>query len=668
MLWFLSALALAAPTDRYPWQAPVDLPATGVVRIAVPPSLRSADDPADGRDLLLLDADGQSVPFAVLRGQSPTHATPFVVGTEDSPAALVTWPDDTPDTWWIRVAERPVDGLVVQVHDTPAAVDVVVEERRGDALVEVSRGLVWRVADASELAVDLPPVLGTFRVTLEAHTPISRAPTLMALRRDGVDLPDAELRAPVVTTRVQEDGWTRYDVLLDQRWPIDWVQPDPTEDLFQRAAAVVAPSPSTVPGQLPWLPGPSATGTLERLQLGGARIDRTRLPAPDRHGVRLSLLVDDRGRTPLDVPDVVVGMRGREIVVRDPGPGPHTLYAGASDARARPSDLQFATPELVRLASGPVQPGARAANPDHQPPEVRGGLGLPGVPLERDRSTWGRPVTGEGLTRVPLDSHVLANARADLGDLRLLTPDGRQVPYLLQSVGYRPGWDDLPMERRERDGKSVIEVALPEANATIGTVTLTTEAPLFSRRVRLSVPRGGVLQTLRAVQWVGADRPSSLTVDLHQRLGDTLVVEVDNGDDPPLPIGTVSVDLPAWELVAVLPPEGATLRYGDRRRDPPDHDLMLVDDLPLRAQTEASLGEPQALSGPPVAWFDRVVVLGGIGVLAVGMLVLTGLLVRGAPVADEEEEPEDDAPEPAEPDAPEPDAPEAPEGDDPTEA
>ncbi|MFT5457642.1 MAG: hypothetical protein ACI9K2_004139, partial [Myxococcota bacterium] len=81
MIWFLSALALAAPTERYPWQAEVELPASGVARITVPPELRSAEDPADGRDLLLVDAEGGVVPFAVLRGEAETTTATFVRGT-----------------------------------------------------------------------------------------------------------------------------------------------------------------------------------------------------------------------------------------------------------------------------------------------------------------------------------------------------------------------------------------------------------------------------------------------------------------------------------------------------------------------------------------------------------------------------------------------------------
>jgi hypothetical protein len=63
-----------------------------------------------------------------------------------------------------------------------------------------------------------------------------------------------------------------------------------------------------------------------------------------------------------------------------------------------------------------------------------------------------------------------------------------------------------------------------------------------------------------------------------------------------------------------------------------------VDDLTLRAEAPAEVDAVRALGPPPVAFLDRVAVLGGVGVLGLGLLVLTGLLIRGA-----EDEDEDDA-------------------------
>src|SRR5688500_16316275 len=70
MLFFLS-LASAADLTGRPLRAEVTLPAAGSAAIKVPIGLRWADEPSDGSDLLLVDAAGNEVPFAVVRGGSP---------------------------------------------------------------------------------------------------------------------------------------------------------------------------------------------------------------------------------------------------------------------------------------------------------------------------------------------------------------------------------------------------------------------------------------------------------------------------------------------------------------------------------------------------------------------------------------------------------------------
>jgi hypothetical protein len=641
MILLFCALAFAGTADRYPWQAEVVLPAAGVARISVPPELRSAEDPEDGRDFLLVDAEGRTVPFAVVRGKPAKKSDPFVLGGEDSVAPLVTWADTVPHTYWIKVADRPIDALSVKLPRSPSAATVVVSEERDGGLVEVTREVVWRLSKSGEPNVDMPPRLGTYQVRLEPLTPLEEAPDFQGVRFDGPQLEDDTVRVPVESQQLQENGWMRYDLRLPQRYPLRWVALDPTDDLFDRQASAVVPIGWSDPESLPPHIEPGEVHQIRRLKLGGAQIDRTRLPAPDRRATTVAVLVESQDRMVLEVPDAVVGFPGQELVVRDAGKGPHTLYAGDASMHARPSDLQFASAELVRGAAGPIRPGARSGNPAYQPPEVRGALGLPGVPLARDRSDFARDVKGEpGLGRIPLDLHVLSHARRDLGDLRLLASGGAQIPYTLVSAGSERGWTGLEFERTERGGTSVLEVTLPEPNVMLGTITLHTDAPLFRRVVRVSEPRGGVLHPLRSYTWVGEDRPGALALDLHQRLSTTLVVEILNGDDPPLPMGQIDADWPSWELIAVLPEGEAELRYGDARLRRPDYDLQLLgDDLTLRAEARAKLGEVRELGAPALHWFDRIAVLGGIGVLGLGLFGLTGLLLLG-PVPKEEEDDE----------------------------
>src|SRR5690606_23021062 len=130
----------------------------------------------------------------------------------------------------------------------------------------------------------------------------------------------------------------------------------------------------------------------------------------------------------------------------------HTLYAGAPAGTSPVWDLAVAGPELAREAAPVVTPGAARPHADWTPPEVRAELAGPGTAVPLDGFTRRAAVRGEGLVRIPLPHHVLAEARADLGDLRLLTDDGRQVPYVLRRRMGEAPFADLPVERVERGG------------------------------------------------------------------------------------------------------------------------------------------------------------------------------------------------------------------------
>ena len=110
-----------------------------------------------------------------------------------------------------------------------------------------------------------------------------------------------------------------------------------------------------------------------------------------------------------------------------------------------------------------------------------------------------------------------------------------------------------PFTRTEDEGISRLRVPVPEGEVPVSTVTLSTDAPTFSRRVTLLRAAGQVLDPMRSLRWVGSDRPGAITVEVDRIVGDELVVELDNGDDPPLPVDEIALTWPAWELLAVLP-------------------------------------------------------------------------------------------------------------------
>jgi hypothetical protein len=578
----LVAIALAAPNELFPWSAPVDIPEAGVVRVGVPPALRSTSDPNDGSDLQLVDATGRVIPVAVVRGDTPGESVWGVRGTPDGTNELEWWPGA--GDWQIEVRYRPIDALNVVLPTIPGAARVTIEEQSPTGWVPVAEQLVWRLADTSSSAIPMPPRTGRFRALID---PLG-AELTGELRFDGVRgataLAEERIELPVTATLVMENGWVRYDVPLPRPLPVRHVELAPTEPLFDRQASAGPPPYRDAPDQVAPEHTPWNTRQIQRLNLGGARLESVRVPVEGQVGELLCIWVEASGRPPLEIPTVTVVLPRVELLVQDAGPGPFTLLAGAPMGTNWASDLQMAAAELDRLASSSVEPGPAQPNPAYVTPEDRGGLLEPSAVLDPGKFSVRWPILGPpGLVRVALPTEVLTTARPDLGDLRVVDDQNRQLPYLLRTDGVQHDLGALPMKRTERGRTSVIELTLPTSNLLIGTVTLTTSAPLFERQIRVSQPDRGKLVPLRAFTWTGGDRPAKVTLDVNHRLGDTLVVEIENGDDPPLPIETVSASWPGWEVVTrspgvaylwagIRPSDAARLRSGPGgRRGRPRH-------------------------------------------------------------------------------------------------
>lgn len=627
-----SAPAGAAPeAERYPLAAsvPVD-PAleAEILRLPVPLDLRrQGEDRSGASDLLLLDAAGELEPVAVARGSR-----------EPERLSLPVWPVDR-DThlYEVRALDRPIDGLYVTLRGSTELADVVVTEERGGRWVPLGAPQqVWRHPLGDQTRVDLPETKGPLRVQLHPRIDdwSARRADIDGFRHWDSHVDPVDLVLPVVSSVTEEDGWTRYLVELPGPLPVDALTVHAEGDLFERPATVRSEprEPYT------WI---DTTDTLHRVDIGGARVDFTRVSVPpDFAGDRLYLYVEDQGDVPLDIPELTLHLEGLELFLRAPGPGPLTLLAGAPQGTTPATDLGTALPELRRLATATLQPEAAGPNPAWQAPEERAGLAGPGPVQDTSPYRWRAPVTGgPGLVRMGLTEEILARVDPLGADLRLLTEEGRQVPYVLQR-GARPAdWGELAFTREEDGAVSRLRVEIPHPDLRMHSLTLETEAPVFSRRVTLYQERGAVLDPLRSFDWVGADRPLSVAMGLDRVVGGTLVVEIHNGDDPPLPISRILGSGPAWELLTVLPAETVFLYGGHPDGRVPIYDLGLLEDsLRARATGTAALGPLQELEPPPPSWLDRAMVLAGIGVLLLGLLVLTLRLLRGVP------EPEDHRP------------------------
>jgi hypothetical protein len=649
---WLVAAALAAPPTAYPYQADVDLPAKGIVLIDIPLELRAPENVRDGSDLLLVDANGREVPFAVIDGrpQRTDVSGRRIVGSSGAPLGWQPDPAGTGELYDVWIAQQPLDGLSIGLRDVPAYADITVSRVQDDGrLQEVARKRVFRILRRDDNQVPGPFPPGHYKLEVR-HI---RAPThIDGYRLSQPALPDAEVELALGPPVVQENGVTLYDITLPRPLAATHLTLLPEEDLFERDVRIHTDvTRDELPGTLaPTLDAVPRDKVIGRVRIGDTSLSDTTIPLPTYEAVR-QYHVAVQGE-PLTIPTAMLSAEGFAIVARDPGPGPHRLYGGA--VHGRPSrDMAAGLDALVRSLDGRVGTGAVVENLTFEAPPIPGSA--LGPTLDTDGLAWARPLSvGDvhGVARIPLDDHVLVNGRADLADLRLRTADGRQVPYALRrhpDTGYA---SDLPFTRGEKGKESVLEVALPEKNLPVRTLTLHTQPGMhFDRVVTLWRQRGKRREVLRHLQWNSDLNPETLSIAVGQRVGEELVVTIDNGDDPPLAVDTVDLQWDRWELVAYLPDQPVFLLYGDEGRWHPSYDAAPV----LRRVAEApavELGEPTRLEreAPAVERAATIVGLGCVGAGFVGMLVM---LVTMAP-RDEEEAEEGEAPEEPDPVPPDP--------------
>jgi hypothetical protein len=101
----------------------------------------------------------------------------------------------------------------------------------------------------------------------------------------------------------------------------------------------------------------------------------------------------------------------------------------------------------------------------------------------------------------------------------------------------------------------------------------------------------------------------------------------------------VELQTVGWELLAHLPPDGATLLVGRRLDTAPGYDLeMLRADLTRRTAEAATLGAPIERQGAGISSTERAAVWGSLLLMVAGMGAMTIRVVRATPPAPDPDE------------------------------
>jgi hypothetical protein len=207
----------------------------------------------------------------------------------------------------------------------------------------------------------------------------------------------------------------------------------------------------------------------------------------------------------------------------------------------------------------------------------------------------------EGVSRARLSPAVLAVARADLADVRVVDESNRQWPYLLEPRASEAAVDlrVSPPSRRLR--RSHFALAMPIAPLVIEELSFDIAADYVDRSFRIvGQVEGGGEEAAPVLEGRFARRPGeprAFVAKMPAMRLLSLEVSVDDGDDAPLELRGVTAKVSVPDLFVVAPVGSYTLLAGHAEASAPRYELAHARDLVVSVR--APVVEPGALEANP---------------------------------------------------------------------
>jgi hypothetical protein len=293
-----------------------------------------------------------------------------------------------------------------------------------------------------------------------------------------------------------------------------------------------------------------------------------------------------------------------------------------------PAPQRAGLPTAGRLPDAGPGPGSVPVVPGAGAPLDRGGF------LHRREIPAGKA----GVSALQLDAAVLAHSAGGFADLRIVTADHRQVPYVLERLDgllsvrlpALETWTSSPSEGGSGRTTTYL-VRLPYPNLAGARLSFSTNARVFQRAIRLQ-PEPGPMntdrRTLATASWSHGDAGTpapDLTFDIGSIGSTRLFLAVEDGDNAPLQIERPTLLLPRYQLRFVRRTTAPLeLLYGNPRLKAPRYDVSLMAASLLDAQAEQVSPGPEQegpLSAPRATFVFW-------GALVAAVVVLLALIVR----------------------------------------
>jgi hypothetical protein len=641
MILGVSAAAATLPSDWRREQS-FDVSAAGLLKISLP--VETLDAARAGlEDLRLYDDTGHEIPYLIER---PAPAAKIVQAAKSFRVSLN--PDNTVITIETGLA-RPLDAVTLETPANEFIKAVRVESSDdGERWRTLAQGqpIFCQPSGASRLQISFSPAVSKW-LRLIVDDQLSQPVPFTGARVHAVTTePVPGEWIPVnISERDENPGQTRLALNLGAaNLSVASLRIETAEPLFMRRISVAVPQvehDSIIEQTI-------GQGAVYRIAVEGQ-------PASDNLSIPLErlarsrellLFINNGDSPPLPISAVRVERRPVYLVFLARQPGTFHLLTGNNHCDAPRYDLAALGMNLKAVAVSAVKMPAPLDNPNYRAPEVLPGLEAAGAPL--DVSGWkfrrALKMSGAGAQQLELDLDALAHANPDLADLRVLN-GSNQVPYLIERTSIRrsltprvTGTNDIKNSKLSR-----WIIKLPFTHLPIERLGCVATTPLFQRAMslyeELTDERGGPYRhELGGATWTRTPESKAkefaLTLDGAVQ-SDTLFLETENGDNPPVELEKFAVFYPATRVLFKAKAEDELfLYYGNPRVPSPNYDLSLVAEQLLAADKKiASLADEQQLKKS--SWRENQTSgTGGVvfwGVLALVVVVLLVIISRLLP-------------------------------------
>jgi len=637
--------ARAALPGAWPHAQLFDVATSGLKKISLPVETLDIARPAL-EDLRLYDDADSEIPFVVER---PLPTPKMVRAAKSFQVSL----NATATVITLETGlSQPLDAVTLE---SPAVnfIKAVRVEAADD-------GINWRTLvqgqpifhqpyGAANLKISFPPAASKWlRLTVDDQRSPPVPFTGARVHAAAAEATPGEMQAVAIGERNENPGETRLTLNLGAaNLDVAAVYVDTDEPLFTRAVTLAVPqiTEDSIREQT------VGRGAIYRIAIEG-QPPTAHLAVPLEARIRsreLVLLIRNEDSPPLPVTAVRVERRPVYLVFMARQAGTFHLLTGNKFCAAPRYDLAALGANLKNAVIMPANISAPAENPDYRAPEALPGLEVTGAPL--DVSAWKfrkaiQPLRS-GAQQIELDLETLAHADGRFADLRVMR-GSNQVPFIVQRTSISRAL--APAVTATNDAKnprlSRWLIKLPNSNLPLTRLTCTTTTPLFQRSLSLAVEetdeRGNTFfRRLGSGTWTqtpeNKTKEFSLPLDSVPR-SDTLILETENGDNPPITLEKFTAFYPATRvLFKAKGNDRLFLYYGNPRVLAPSYDLSLVAGELLAAdKIAATPGAEEQLKRS--SWAESqtpgtggILFWGILAVVVIGLLVIISRLLPKSP-------------------------------------